>query len=104
MVCNVIEECRCYAYADVFNPRAIQFCGVRKGPKVLPCPAECCAGGCPGQTPNVEPREPFRIIEDTWSETVSTWSKAPIFIMLVAMSITFLLYRRDLKTSPVTKV
>ena len=104
MVCNVIEECRCYAYADVFNPRAIQICGVRKGPKVLNCPAECCAGGCPGQDPNAEQREPFRIIEDPAIDAPKTWSKAPAFIMLLAMSITFLLYRRDLKINPVRKI
>ena len=97
MVCNVIEECRCYAYDDVYNPRAIQFCGVRKGPKVLKCPAECCAGGCPGQDPNVKPREPFRIIKYPEPEIPVARKKMPMFIMLVAISITFLLYRRDLK-------
>lgn len=99
MVCNVIEECRCYAYADVYNTRAVQFCGVRKGSKVLNCPAECCAGGCPGQDPNAEPREPFRIIEDPEIKPETRWSKAPILIMLIAMSVTFLLYRRDLKNT-----
>ena len=51
MVCNVIDECRCYAYEDDMK----QFCGVRRGPHVLPCPPDCCAGGCSGKIP-------FRII------------------------------------------
>jgi len=59
MVCNVIEECRCYAYDDVRNPKKEQFCGVRKGPYVIPCPKDCCAGGCPGKIP----KQPFRIIK-----------------------------------------
>ena len=59
MVCNVIEECRCYAYDDVRNPEKEQFCGVRKGPHVIPCPKDCCAGGCPGKIP----KQPFRIIK-----------------------------------------
>ena len=59
MVCNVIEECRCYAYSDVTDTKKYQFCATRKGPKVVPCPSDCCAGGCPGDFP----KEPFRIIE-----------------------------------------
>ena len=59
MVCNVIEECRCYAYDDVRNPKKEQFCGVRKGPHVIPCPKDCCAGGCPGKIP----KQPFSIIK-----------------------------------------
>ena len=59
MVCNVIEECRCYAYDDVRNPKKEQFCGVRKGSHVIPCPKDCCAGGCPGKIP----KQPFRIIK-----------------------------------------
>ena len=59
MVCNVIEECRCYAYSDVTDTKKYQFCGVRKGPRVRPCPTDCCHGGCPGDFP----KEPFRIIE-----------------------------------------
>ena len=47
MVCNVIDECRCYAYEDDKK----QFCGVRRGPHVLPCPKDCCAGGCSGKIP-----------------------------------------------------
>jgi hypothetical protein len=50
MVCNVIDECRCYGYS-----MKEQFCGVRRGPNVLPCPNDCCTGGCPT-------KYPFRII------------------------------------------
>ena len=59
MVCNIIDECRCYAYDDVRNPKKEQFCGVRRGPDVIPCPSSCCAGGCPGKYHN----QPFRIIK-----------------------------------------
>lgn len=59
MICNVIDECRCYAYDDVSNPKKKQFCGVRRGPHVLPCPKGCCAGGCPGKIP----KQPFHIIK-----------------------------------------
>lgn len=41
MVCNVIDECRCYAVRG-----DTKFCGVRRGPDVLPCPPDCCHGGC----------------------------------------------------------
>ena len=63
MVCSIIDECRCYAYDDVWDPKKRQFCGVRRGPHVVPCPEnECCAGGCPGED-GLDPREPFRIIK-----------------------------------------
>lgn len=69
MKCSVIDECRCFAYDDVPKPREQQFCGVRRGGKVLHCPeSDCCAGGCPGQTPGTGAREPFRIIERPDSE------------------------------------
>lgn len=55
MVCNVIENCRCFAYRG--NRK--QFCGVRKGPRVLPCPEDCCFGGCPDDGS----RQPFRILD-----------------------------------------
>ena len=77
MVCNVIEECRCYAYSDVTDPKQVQFCGVRKGPKVLPCPSGCCSGGCPGDFP----KEPFRIIERPTTDMV-TDMRIPILILL----------------------
>ena len=68
MVCGVIDECRCYAYTHEFEPRKKQFCGVRRGPHVSECLSECCAGGCPGQTKGVEPREPFRIVKRHFKE------------------------------------
>ena len=64
MVCNVIDECRYYAYEDTME----QFCGVRRGPRVIPCPPDCCAGGCPG-------KYPFRIIKrpmNPWVEKKKT--------------------------------
>ena len=66
MVCSIIDNCKCYAYSNEIEPMKYQFCGVRRGNHVIHCPEdECCAGGCPGQTLNVEPREPFRIIDNT---------------------------------------
>jgi len=47
MVCDVIDECRCYA----FRGEKKQFCGVRKGPEVLLCPSDCCHGGCDNGPP-----------------------------------------------------
>lgn len=63
MVCDVIDECRCYAYDYERDPKQKQFCAVRRGRYVSPCPSDCCSGGCPGQKTGVEPREPFRIIK-----------------------------------------
>jgi hypothetical protein len=78
MVCDVIEDCRCYAYSDVTDPKKYQFCGVRKGPRVRPCPSECCAGGCPGDFP----KEPFRIIDRPGQGMVTDY-RIPILILLV---------------------
>lgn len=63
MVCDVIDECRCYAYDYERDPRQKQICAVRRGRYISPCPPGCCAGGCPGQTEGTEPREPFRIVK-----------------------------------------
>jgi hypothetical protein len=62
MVCNIIDECRCYAYSDVYDVKRNQFCGVRRGSHIEVCPPDCCAGGCPGQNSR-ESREPFRVID-----------------------------------------
>lgn len=62
MVCNIIDECRCYAYSNASDVKKQQFCGVRRGPNVESCPSDCCAGGCPGQSSR-ESREPFRVID-----------------------------------------
>ena len=86
MVCNVIENCRCYAYSDVTDPKRVQFCGVRKGPHVLPCPNDCCAGGCPGDFP----KEPFRIIDRPVYDTRNP--KKMMLLILIALSIVFLMY------------
>ena len=94
MVCSIIDECRCFAYDDVANPKKSQFCGVRRGPHVVECPeSTCCAGGCPGQVPGLTPREPFRIVERPSSLGMSDLS--PNFYMLVLLlllSILFLTY------------
>ena len=74
MVCSIIDECRCFAYSDVSNPKTQQFCGVRRGPNVIPCPEEeCCAGGCVG--------EPFRIIERP--TIAADYSKLYLILLLV---------------------
>jgi hypothetical protein len=77
MVCDVIEDCRCYAYSDVSDPKKYQFCGVRKGLRVRPCPSDCCAGGCPGDFP----KEPFRIIDRPGQGMVTDY-RIPILILL----------------------
>jgi hypothetical protein len=77
MVCDVIEDCRCYAYSDVTDPKKYQFCGVRKGSRVRPCPPDCCAGGCPGDFP----KEPFRIIDRPGQGMVTDY-RIPILILL----------------------
>ena len=85
MVCSIIDECRCYAYSDVSDPKKTQFCGVRRGPNVVPCPEEeCCVGGCPGQVSGIEPRQPFRIID---RENESIISKHTPFLILVAITL-----------------
>jgi hypothetical protein len=93
MVCNIIDECKCYAYKGEGNPMSNQFCAARRGPQLKPCPADCCAGGCPGQVKGITPRQPYRIvgrpvqrderIEDNFNV---------MFIALVAVTILFLIY------------
>jgi len=94
MVCSIIDECRCFAYDDVADPKKSQFCGVRRGPHVVACPEnECCAGGCPGQVPGLTPREPFRIIERPSSFRMPEYNpKLYILIMLIILSLLFLTY------------
>lgn len=92
MICSIIDECRCFAYDDVINPKKSQFCGVRRGPNVLQCPeSECCYGGCPGQTPGVTPKEPFRIIERPSSSSEFSL-KFYMLVLLIMLSILFLTY------------
>lgn len=82
MVCNVIDECRCYA----FKGDNKQFCGVRKGPDVLLCPPECCHGGCTDDGS----RPPFRYIDRPNIE--SKLVKLGSVNVLVIISIIVLLY------------
>ena len=94
MVCSIIDECRCFAYDDVADPKKSQFCGVRRGPHVVACPeSTCCAGGCPGQVPGLTPREPFRVIERPSSLRVPDFNpKLYTLIMLIIFSLLFLTY------------
>lgn len=94
MVCSIIDECRCFAYSDVADTKKSQFCGVRRGPHVVPCPeSTCCAGGCPGQVSKIEPREPFRIIERPSSQQ-KTENNIILYvvILLIIFSLVFLTY------------
>lgn len=90
MVCSIIDECRCFAYDDMIDPMRYQFCGVRRGPNVLNCPAECCAGGCPGQDPKAESRQPFRIIERP-APMSSSDLPMRIFIFILLLLISYLI-------------
>jgi hypothetical protein len=95
MVCNVIEECRCYAYKGETE----QFCGVRKGPRVRPCPGDCCAGGCPENGS----RQPFRFIDRPPKPSMLTPQTAQALI-LIAITVLIVLLYIDLKISGVRKI
>jgi hypothetical protein len=94
MVCSIIDECRCYAYDDVWEPKKFQFCGVRRGPHVISCPeSDCCAGGCPGEVEGISPREPFRIIErPSILETKQFSVEIYVLVLLIMFSLVFLTY------------
>lgn len=93
MVCDFIDECRCYAYSDVSDTKRYQFCGVRRGPRIIDCPVDCCPGGCPGNGNNIEPREPFRIIKRPQTSEHSTIDKKIVLIFVYILSLlTFMLY------------
>ena len=94
MVCNVIEECRCYSYTGDKE----QWCGVRKGPKVLPCPSDCCAGGCPDDGS----RQPFRYIDRPEFITVS--NKMFVFLLWAIVTVVTIYFFRSLKITPVRKI
>lgn len=82
MVCNVIDECRCYA----FRGEQTQFCGVRRGQDVLLCPSECChGGGCV----NDGSRPPFRYIDRPKLST--KLGKVNILIIISIVVILYLL-------------
>lgn len=87
MVCNVIEECRCYAYTGEVE----QWCGVRKGPNVLPCPTDCCAGGCPDDGS----RQPFRYIDPPIHVPVK--DKRGLFLIWLIVTVVTILIFRNLK-------
>ena len=92
MICSIIDECRCFAYDDVADPKKSQFCGVRRGPNVVPCPEdECCSGGCPGEKPGTISREPFRIIERPSSSSEFS-PKFYMLVLLLLLSTLFLTY------------
>ena len=94
MVCNVIEECRCYAYTGDKE----HWCGVRKGPRVLPCPGDCCAGGCPDDGS----REPFRYIDRP--EVITLENKRFVFIIWLIVTIVTIYFFRNLKIKQVRKI
>jgi hypothetical protein len=95
MVCNVIDECRCYAYKGEKR----QFCGVRRGSNVMPCPEDCCFGGCPDDNS----RPPFRYIERP--DVNSKFSRFEVnLLILVAITVLFFLLYIDLKITRVRKI
>ena len=90
MVCNIIDECKCYAYKGEGNPMSNQFCAARRGTQLKPCPADCCAGGCPGQVKGITPRQPYRIVGRPVQRIEDNFNV--MFIALVAVTILFLIY------------
>jgi hypothetical protein len=95
MVCKVIDECRCYAYMGNSN----QFCGVRRGSNVLPCPEDCCFGGCT----NDGSRPPFRVLERPNKVFQFTPFQVNALI-LTAITVLFFLLYIDLKVTRVRKI
>ena len=95
MVCNLIDECRCYMYKGSSN----QFCGVRRGPNVLPCPEDCCFGGCPDD----RSRQPFRII-DRPNKVLEFTPFQVNTLILTAITILFALLYINLKVTRVRKI
>lgn len=94
MVCNVIENCRCYSYEGEDE----QWCGVRKGPDVLPCPTDCCAGGCP----DYGTREPFRYILKPKPPIME--NRTALFIIWLIVTIFTIYYFRSLKIKSVRRI
>ena len=94
MVCDVIEPCRCYAYKDEKE----QWCGVRKGHRVLPCPGDCCAGGCPDDGS----RQPFRYIDRPSFIVVN--DKTFMFVVWLFVTIAAIYFFRNLKVMRVRKI
>ena len=74
------------------EPKKYQFCGARRGLYITKCPEDdCCAGGCPGETPNTEPREPFRIIDRPRRKSTLYSLRREYYIFLLLVIISFLL-------------
>ena len=94
MVCNVIEECRCYSYTGEKE----QFCGVRKGPNVVSCPSDCCAGGCPDDGS----RQPFRYIDRPTFVTLS--NRRFVFLLWLIVTVSIIYFFRHLKIKQVRKI
>ena len=93
MVCKIIDECRCYAYKGEGNPMTNQFCATRRGPHLKRCPADCCAGGCPGQVKGIGSRQPFRIVGRPVQKEEKIEEKADLLPMvLAAVAVLFLIY------------
>lgn len=93
MVCNIIDECRCFAYSDVYDVKRNQFCGVRRGSHVINCSVDCCSGGCPTNDNNLEPREPFRIIKRPQIPEQSNFDVRLMLILLYILSLfAFVIY------------
>lgn len=92
MVCDVIEDCKCYA----FRGDKRQFCGVRKGPKVLLCSSDCCHGGCTDDGS----RPPFRYIDrEEAPEKLVQMGHVNILALISVVAILYLLYLNiNLKT------
>ena len=105
MDCGVIDECRCYTFKGVGNPRKNQFCGARRGVNVAPCPSACCAGGCPGQTPGTPPRQPFRILKRPSSSRKKSvfFNRDYMFGFFTIITLFFLVFY-DLKINAVKKI
>ena len=106
MDCGIIDECRCFAYDDVKDPKKFQFCGVLRGNRVETCPPGCCAGGCPGQSKKAFPREPFRVVKrpHKGGKREDVYVSAEIvFAVFVLATVMFLLFH-DLKINRVRKV
>jgi len=94
MVCNVIEECRCYSYTGEKE----QFCGARKGPNVLPCPSDCCAGGCPDDGS----RQPFRYIDRP--PFVTLGNRGFVFLLWLIVTMSIIYFFRHLKSKQVRNI
>ena len=53
------DSCRCYADYDTPRPHNEQTCGTVKKGYIIPCESGCCAGGCPGNDNEIQPRQPY---------------------------------------------